>query len=242
MGKELEMKISVRNSLVLIGLVLAGCGSGATAQPNAVTGAAITSVKAIVPVAAFEDGAALYSSNCAGCHGALTASTKIGADATRIQNAIAGNSGGMGSLATLSAADIQAIASALAPASVGAALYQVSCLGCHGGLASTLKAGADSTRIQNAIVSNTGGMGALSPLTTLQVDAVASALAQVSTGAALYATNCAGCHGGISSSTKIGANPGRIQNAITSNTGGMGYLSTLSAADIQALSAVLTAP
>jgi mono/diheme cytochrome c family protein len=236
------MKTAARNSLVLMGLILAGCGSSATAQPSTATGVAIRSVSAVVPATALEDGAALYSSNCAGCHGALTASAKIGADATRIQNAIAGNTGGMGSFATLSAADVQAIASALAPVSVGAALYKASCLSCHGGLSSTLKAGADSTRIQNAIASNTGGMGVLSTLTTLQVDALAGALAQVSTGTALYASNCVGCHGVISASAKIGADPSRIQNAINSNTGGMGSLSTLSAADILALSAVLTAP
>ena len=56
---------------------------------------------------------ALYDSNCAGCHGPLATSSKRGATVARIQAAIAGNFGGMGSLSTLSATQVQAIADAL---------------------------------------------------------------------------------------------------------------------------------
>lgn len=63
-------------------------------------------------VAAF-DGALLYDTNCAGCHGPLAASGKNGASAERIQAAIDGNIGGMGSL-SLDAGQIQAIADVLA--------------------------------------------------------------------------------------------------------------------------------
>jgi mono/diheme cytochrome c family protein len=42
------------------------------------------------------DGAALYASNCSGCHDALATSTKRGRTAAAIQSAISGNKGGMG--------------------------------------------------------------------------------------------------------------------------------------------------
>jgi mono/diheme cytochrome c family protein len=148
----------------------------------------------------------------------------------------------MGSLVSLAATDLQAIASAIDPVPIGAALYKNNCLICHGGLSTTIKAGADSTRIQNAITGNIGGMGGLSTLTPLQLQAVSSVLTAVPTGTSLYASNCAGCHGAITASAKIGADFSRIQNAINNNTGGMGALSTLTATDIQAISAVLTAP
>ena len=239
------METAIRNSIILIGLVLAGCGSNTTAGDSGGTGTSATAgkaVSAVVTVTTLPDGAALYASSCAGCHGVLTSSTKTGADSTRIQNAITSNTGGMGSLATLTATDIQAIATAIAPVPTGAALYKGNCLGCHGGLSTTLKAGADITRIQNAIASNTGGMGILSTLAPLQVQAIASALAAAPTGTTLYASNCAGCHGAITTSAKIGADFSRIQNAINSNTGGMASLSALAATDIESIAAVLIAP
>jgi mono/diheme cytochrome c family protein len=233
------MKTAIRNSVILMGLVLVGIGSSETTGDAATTGGAGKSVSLIATV---PTGAALYSSNCESCHGALLSSTKIGVDTIRIQNAITGNSGGMGSLATLTTTEIQAIADSIASVPTGAALYKSNCLSCHGGLSTTVKAGADSLRIQNAIVNNSGGMGSLSTLAPLQVQAVASALAVTPTGALLYVNNCAGCHGVIATSTKIGTDLSRTRNAITSNTGGMGFLSTLTVTDIQAIAAVLTAP
>ena len=63
------------------------------------------------------DGAALYAQNCASCHGALATSSKRGATASRTQDAINNNVGGMGSptLRSLTPAQVQAIATALAP-------------------------------------------------------------------------------------------------------------------------------
>ncbi|UCG98526.1 MAG: hypothetical protein JSW31_05450, partial [Burkholderiales bacterium] len=60
------------------------------------------------------DGPTLYGMYCASCHGALASSTKGGATASRIQAAISGNTGGMGSLSTLTSAQVSAIADALA--------------------------------------------------------------------------------------------------------------------------------
>ena len=59
------------------------------------------------------DGAALYSSNCSNCHGPLATSSKRGSSVTQIKNAIATPSTGMGSLNTLTDAQIQAIADAI---------------------------------------------------------------------------------------------------------------------------------
>jgi mono/diheme cytochrome c family protein len=164
------------------------------------------------------DGATLYNSNCMACHGPLTSTSKAGATVSRIQTAISNNIGTMGSLATLSAAQITAIQTALAtatpppapapvpaptpvpsptptPAIDGAALYGTSCAGCHGALAQSSKAGATATRIQTAINSNTGSMGSLASLTTAQVAALESALATVTPSPTpAPAPACGSCH------------------------------------------------
>ena len=72
----------------------------------------------IVWAVAALDGAGLYTSNCAGCHGPLATSGKNGATVLRIQTAIGNNTGNMGTFSTLSADQIQAIADALAPPAV----------------------------------------------------------------------------------------------------------------------------
>jgi mono/diheme cytochrome c family protein len=71
----------------------------------------------IVWAVAALDGANLYAGNCAGCHGQLATSGKKGATVARIQAAIAGNTGGMGSI-SLSADQLQAISDALASPTV----------------------------------------------------------------------------------------------------------------------------
>ena len=58
------------------------------------------------------DGASLYATYCAGCHGPLATSSKKGATATQIQTAIT-KVRAMRSLSTLTTAQIQAIAAAL---------------------------------------------------------------------------------------------------------------------------------
>ncbi|SNB46779.1 cytochrome c [Geobacter sp. DSM 9736] len=58
-------------------------------------------------------------------------------------------------------------------------------------------------------------------------------------GAALYQANCAACHGSLASSRKRGRTAPQIQNAINKNIGGMGYLSTLSSEQIQAIATAL---
>ena len=205
------------------------------------------------------DGAALYASECAGCHGGLGASTKRGTTTVQIQNAISGDVGGMGRLAPLSAAEIQAVAGALAttttpstpapppPAPDGATLYASNCAGCHGPLASSTKQGASIARVQLAVSTNAGGMGYLSRLSVAEVQAIVAALTPATPtpppatpdGPSLYSANCAGCHGILASSTKGGAGVERIQAAISGNAGGMGPLSRLTAAEIQAIASAL---
>lgn len=218
------------------------------------------------PTPTVADGAALYAANCAGCHGALASSNKIGITISRLQNSINSNIAGMGTLSRLTVSEVQAIVTVLTPSTPtptpapgpaptpapvdGATLYAVKCAGCHGALATSSKAGATAARTQNAISGNIGGMGYLSTLSATDIAAIVAVLpaavipAPTPTpvdGAALYAANCAGCHGALATSGKAGATAVRTQNAISGNVGGMGYLSTLSATDIAAIVAVLPA-
>ena len=63
------------------------------------------------------DGAALYAAKCQVCHGAIKPIFSRNArDATRIQTAINNNRGGMGSLSSLTTAEVQAIAAAITAA------------------------------------------------------------------------------------------------------------------------------
>ena len=90
--------------LAAIGFSLSGCGSSGTG----IEGATVQSERAVATI----DGAALYGADCAGCHGALAVSSKKGATASRIKSAISSQSA-MRSLASLTSAQIQAIATAL---------------------------------------------------------------------------------------------------------------------------------
>jgi mono/diheme cytochrome c family protein/chitodextrinase len=180
------------------------------------------------------DGATLYGNNCAGCHGPLASSTKTGRSAAQIQAAIDANTGGMGGLSSLTAAEVQAISDALGgggtpppPTTDGAALYTNNCAGCHGALESSAKAGRTAAQIQAAIDANTGGMGGLSGLSATEVQAIADALAGVgggtpTTGEGLYISYCQSCHGfngtGGSGGAIVGASAGSISSALSSET------------------------
>ena len=144
-------------------------------------------------------GATLYAQYCQGCHGALATSSKLGRTAAQISGAISANSGGMGSLSSLTATQISDIAAALSSSTPtpgttdGATLYGSYCAGCHGALASSAKGGATVSRIQTAITNNTGGMGSLSTLTSTQLSAIAAALATV-TPSPTSTPACGSCH------------------------------------------------
>ena len=190
------------------------------------------------------DGAALYNTNCGGCHGTGTNSTKIGATVARINSGISTVSS-MSSLGTLlSTAEITAISDYLISLSStptdGATLYANNCASCHGATTNSTKIGATVTRINNGIT-NEASMNSLgTSLTAANITAISDYLISLSSstptdGATLYTNNCASCHGAGSNSAKVGATVTRINNGISSVTS-MNYLgSTLTAANIQAI-------
>ena len=198
------------------------------------------------------DGAALYQTNCAGCHGADANSTKIGATVTRINDGIV-NVPSMNGLSTMTATEIQAISDYLASLTPlpsptdGPTLYANNCAGCHGPGDSSTKIGATVTRINDGIV-NVPSMNGLSTMTATEIQAISDYLVSLTPlpsptdGPTLYANNCAGCHGLGDSSAKSGATVTRIINGIA-NVPSMNGLSALSTADIDAIAAFLaTAP
>lgn len=82
-----------------------------TAVNGAGEGAASAQASAATAAPVVLDGQALYNQYCSGCHG----TSKQGKTVAATQNAITANIGGMGSLSTLSAAQLTAIASTTAP-------------------------------------------------------------------------------------------------------------------------------
>ena len=58
-------------------------------------------------------------------------------------------------------------------------------------------------------------------------------------GAALYDEHCAVCHRPLANSTKLGRTAAQIQAAIDNNIGGMGGLSFLTEAEVQAIAEAL---
>ena len=221
--------------------------AGAATSPTITTNATDTTAS---PVA----GAALYKANCASCHGALAMSSMAGATASMIQMAISNNYGGMRQFSNLTFAEIQSIASALAPITApttaptpaqtgGAALYTTYCSSCHGSLAASSKAGRTAAQIQTALGS-VGQMSSLSFLTATQVQAIAAALATApalspTDGVGQYTSNCSSCHGALASSSVGGASASTIQSAIASQSR-MNSLSSLTSTQIQAIANALS--
>ena len=203
------------------------------------------------------NGITLYGNNCAGCHQPLNTSNKPGRSRSQIQAAINANVGGMGYLSSLTSAEVQAIADVLPAAPPvnpnqppnGTVLYGNNCAGCHQPLNTSNKPGRSRSQIQAAINANVGGMGYLSSLTSAEVQAIADVLPaappvnpnQPPNGTVLYGNNCAGCHQPLNATNKPGRTRSQIQAAINANVGGMGYLSSLTAAEVQAIADVLPA-
>jgi cytochrome c len=103
------------------------------------------------------NGAALYASTCASCHGPLATSAKVGRTAAQITAA--------GMTMGLTPVQVGAVASALN----GSALYASTCASCHGALATSAKKGRTAAQITAA--------GMTMGLTATQVQDVAAALA-----------------------------------------------------------------
>jgi len=193
------------------------------------------------------DGVSLYANNCAGCHGSLANSAKLGATVSQIQSGIS-NVAGMNSLSTLTSAQLQAIADVLKTTSPipptptdGATLYANDCAGCHGPLATSAKLGATVSRIQNGI-GTVSAMNSLSALTSAQLQSIADALSSTpmpTDGPSLYAINCASCHGTLANSRVGRSSVSEIQEAIRQKRQ-MNYLSTLTLAQLQAIASSLS--
>lgn len=193
-------------------------------------------VMAAPDVHAALDGAALYEQFCSPCHFPLANSTKRGRTVAEIQAAIATNSV-MFQYAVLTPEEVQAIADALAPFD-GAVLYDANCAACHGPLASSTKKGATGAQLVNAIKS-VPEMQQLASLTPPELSAIIAVLTPPPpNGTALYVANCSGCHGPLTTSSKLGRSAAQIQAAIAA-VPNMQHLSTLTSADLQAIAGVL---
>jgi len=255
------MKITLVAAAVLTMGIFAGCGgSGGGSGTTAGSVSPSTGGTSTTPPSTTA-GANLYAANCAGCHGAV-ASTSIATPTslTAVQDAIAGNIGGMGMFSSLSTADLQSIVDAVnnpsgattpppPPTTTvdGPALYASRCAACHGPLATSGKRGTTLARLQTAIAANSGGMGGLSTLTAAELQAIVTALNPTTTtpppvvtdGPTLYASNCAACHGPLATSTKAGRTAAQIQAAITNGIGGMGSLTSLTTTQVSAIATAL---
>lgn len=153
-------------------------------------------------------GATLYASNCQGCHGTLASSSKKGSSSSKIQSAINTNKGGMGSLSSLTSAQIKDIACAL------------------GSKADCTSTPTPTPAPTSVPTPTTTPMPSPTPV-------------PATSGAALYAGNCQGCHGPLASSSQRGSSSSEIQKAIAKNKGGMGSLSGLSSTQIKAIACAL---
>ena len=225
------MKKGISTFIILatavLGLSLTGCGTGTQVDLSTVTPAQIQAyASALTPAQLQAYTAALTPAQIQTIGGSLTFA-QLQAIAPFLA-LVTGSTGG-----TTAPPD-------------GTALYIINCAGCHGPLGTSSKLGATTARTQSAISGNIGGMGALSnSLTINQMQAITAALAATSpgtgtggtaaNGTTLYASNCANCHGALASSGKRGTTAARTQSAISGNIGGMGSLSNLSAANIQAI-------
>jgi mono/diheme cytochrome c family protein len=178
------------------------------------------------------NGKALYAASCSSCHGA---DTSIGRSASSTLKAIASNKGGMGFLAstigTQQAADIAAYA-----ANPNAVTTTTT----------------TTTTPTTTTPTTTTPTAPTTPTPTTTAPATPAVTTPVSTsatsGKAIYVASCAMCHGAnpALNQSKIlkGANSAiTIQNAITNNVGGMGFLSsTIKATQAADLAAYLATP
>lgn len=222
-----------------------------------------------------ETGESLYISNCQSCHGAPPG-PKAGRTATQIQTAISNNTGGMGSLSVLSAAQVQLVADFLgggnntpqAPVADAGGPY-TAVLGTQILFDGTASSDADGSVVSYSwdfgdgntatgatpghtytaiglytvtltVTDNSNMTGSITTTANVAADVPPP---PVYDGAALYGTNCSGCHGVLSNSGKAGRTAAQIQNAINNNVGGMGNanlgLIDLIPAEVQAIADAL---
>jgi mono/diheme cytochrome c family protein len=213
------------------------------------------------------DGAALYAADCAACHGPLATSTKLGATSGEIQQAIASNTGGMGSLASLTVVQIDAIAAALATATPPPPPSA-----CTYGYSDWSLCAADGTQSRTVTASTPAGCTGTPVLTqactyvppppatcSYTYSAWGACQSTSTQSRTVTASTPAGCTGtpvltqactfidgkalytqycsGCHGTSKLGSTASAIQAAIDANRGGMGSLKFLTPDQIAAISA-----
>ncbi|VVB93443.1 Cytochrome c6 [uncultured archaeon] len=254
----------IQNAIATVS-AMSSLSSLSSAQIQAIaTALAVSSTPTPTPTSTVTpDGTALYASYCQGCHGPLATTTKPGRTATQIQNAIATVSA-MSSLSSLSSAQINAIATALAvstptpspTSNTQAQNYALYCAGCHGanqqggsGPAITPTAlaslGFTTTQIDTIVTNGLGSMPAfVGSMSASAILALSQWLLPAGTptptldGTSLYGSLCQSCHGPLATSSVGGASATQIQGAIRS-VSRMNSLSSLSSAQIQAIANAL---
>jgi mono/diheme cytochrome c family protein/streptogramin lyase len=184
--------------------------------------------------------------NCAACHGAdvktNTANILNGKSAATIQAAINNNLGGMSMFSALTPAQVANIAAYVTSAAGGTTPAPTP--------TPTPKPTAAPTPVPTATPAPTPtpapGTTPAPTATPTATPAPTPPPAPTYDGKALYQTHCAACHGTDTSKNTsrilLGKTASVIQNAITSNMGGMSYLSTLKPAELDAIAAYITNP
>src|SRR2546426_973070 len=98
---------------------------------------------------------------------------------------------------------------------------------------------ATGTYTDNVTITASGATGSPKSIpVTLTVTAGAAA----PNGAALYASKCQGCHGSLATSNIVNRTVAGTKAAIAGNVGGMGFLSSLTDAELQAIVSALSPP
>ncbi|MEJ2689918.1 MAG: CxxxxCH/CxxCH domain-containing protein, partial [Deltaproteobacteria bacterium] len=185
---------------------------GAMASLSSLTADEIQAIADALPAASTPpgstgplDGATLYATNCASCHGALDVTTKAGRTAADIQNAI-DTVGVMASLSSLTADEIQAIADVLPAASAGTPDYS-DCTACHGqppsGDTFPNTAGAHAVHVVLPSINNDCAVCHSGASHNSQVEVVIQASFDAKSGTAVYngdgTCSNVSCHGGKTS-------------------------------------------
>lgn len=121
----------------------------------------------------------------------------------------------------------------------GSYLYEFLCYNCHsdGKRGVSGMGGNPSNPAQRAALQNPSGAPvSTSPAASPAVTPITPAVID---GAALYASYCEMCHGALAASAKKGSSAALIRGGINANKGGMGSLSALTDAQLQAISTAL---
>jgi len=122
----------------------------------------------------------------------------------------------------------------------GDLLYEKFCYNCHtNGKRGAYPMNVSFNSAQKSAVINPSGAPLSSSPAAIPDPNFQGTPAETLDGTSLYATNCETCHNPLASSTKTNRTMDQIKNAITANIGGMGSLTVLTDAQLQAIADVL---